>query len=244
MADDAKPENIDTVNQTVKENSSTEPDFTQVSSQNELETDAPVKTPDLNVTEGLPEELQLTEEEKQTQSTQPVKSTEQPAVPANVAPITEQPAADLSPGQSTPTPPANPPATNSEMATAFGVGQTSAVSETLPFPDELRGWNWGAFFLSWIWAIGNQVWIGLLALLGPVWLVMMIILGLKGNEWAWKARKFISVETFKKTQSTWAKWGIVLFIIQIILIILAVSAVITSIKSNSTTTTPSYNYNY
>ncbi len=61
-----------------------------------------------------------------------------------------------------------------------------------PLPSELTGWNWGAFLMSWIWAIGNKTYIGLLALLSPISLIVSIVLGVKGNEWAWKNRKFES----------------------------------------------------
>lgn len=30
-------------------------------------------------------------------------------------------------------------------------------------PSEVKKWNWGAFFLSWIWGIGNHVWISFLS---------------------------------------------------------------------------------
>ena len=31
-------------------------------------------------------------------------------------------------------------------------------------PAEIKRWNWGAFLLNWIWGIGNQTYIALLAL--------------------------------------------------------------------------------
>ena len=83
------------------------------------------------------------------------------------------------------------------------VGQNDSVN----IPKEIRGWNWGGFLLSWIWGIGNNVWIALLALIPYVGIVMAIILGIKGNEWAWQKKKWDSIETFKKTQRTWANWG-------------------------------------
>lgn len=96
-----------------------------------------------------------------------------------------------------------------------------------PFPAELNYWNWGAFLLSWIWSIGNQVWIGLLVLLSfiPVIgviisLVMTILLGIKGNEWAWKAKKWDSIEHFKTVQRKWAKWGVILLIAGVVIGIL------------------------
>ena len=76
------------------------------------------------------------------------------------------------PGQPPPTPPVapQPPAAN-----------TSGTSG--PVPEEIKGWNWGAFWLTWIWGIAHNVWISLLVFcLWPIW---MIVLGIKGNEWAW-----------------------------------------------------------
>jgi hypothetical protein len=82
-------------------------------------------------------------------------------------------------------------------------------------PDELKGWNWGAFFLTWIWGIGNSVWIAFISfVLGIIW---SIVLGIKGTEWAWQHKKWNSIEHFKKTQRTWAKWGVALFIFGIII---------------------------
>ena len=85
------------------------------------------------------------------------------------------------------------------------------TSKSGPFPAELNGWNWGAFFMGWIWALGMSNVIGFLLcffLSG----IGSIIVGIKGNEWAWKSRKFDSVEQFRAVQHTWAVWGVVLFI--------------------------------
>jgi hypothetical protein len=87
---------------------------------------------------------------------------------------------------------------------------------------EIKGWNWGAFLLSWIWGIGNNVWIALLAIIPWGGLVMAIVLGVKGNEWAWRAKKWDNIEHFKRTQKTWAKWGIGIFLGIIILNVLLV----------------------
>lgn len=90
------------------------------------------------------------------------------------------------------------------------VGDQTLMGET---PVEAKNWNWGAFLLSWIWGIGNGVWIALIALIPPASLVMSIILGIKGGEWAWKTGKFASVEEFVATQKAWTKWGVVAFIL-------------------------------
>ena len=76
-----------------------------------------------------------------------------------------------------------------------------------PLPDGIKGWSWGAFWLNWIWAIGNKTWIGLLALLPVLNLVMPFVLGAKGREWAWKNDTWDSVEHFNKVQRKWSIAG-------------------------------------
>ncbi len=49
-------------------------------------------------------------------------------------------------------------------------------------------------------------------------LAMVIVLGLKGNEWAWKSRHFESVEHFKKVQKAWTIWGLVVFTLFVIFV--------------------------
>ncbi|MBA4370956.1 MAG: ribonuclease G [Coriobacteriaceae bacterium] len=101
-------------------------------------------------------------------------------------------------------------------------------------PPEARGWNWGAFFLSWIWGIGNNTWIALLALIPYVNFVMVFVLGAKGSEWAWRNKRWESVEQFRRTQRTWAIVGLVLFAIGVILGI--IGAVAASMNPSTTTT--------
>lgn len=81
----------------------------------------------------------------------------------------------------------------------------------------MGGWNWGAFLLGWIWGIGHSVWIALLAFIVP-WPIMEIILGVKGNEWAWQNRRFESVEHFKEVQRKWTIWGVIIYIISLFVI--------------------------
>jgi hypothetical protein len=70
--------------------------------------------------------------------------------------------------------------------------QPNAIQQTT-LPPGVAGWSWGACLLSWVWAIGNKVWIGLLALLPFVNIVMFFVLGFKGREWAWKSGQWESV---------------------------------------------------
>ena len=87
-------------------------------------------------------------------------------------------------------------------------------------PEEVKGLNWAAFLLSWIWAIGNQVWIGLLALFPPVTLVVALYLLIKGNELAWSGpRHWASVEQFKAVQSVWQKWAIGVLVLTVVIVL-------------------------
>jgi len=98
---------------------------------------------------------------------------------------------------------------------------TSGQGFSAAVPLEIGGWNWGAFFLTWIWGIGNNVWLSLLALI-PVpfaGLVISIILGIKGNEWAWQHKKWDSVEQFQRRQRIWMYWGIAAFIAPFVFIL-------------------------
>jgi len=85
-----------------------------------------------------------------------------------------------------------------------------------PLPPEAAGWCWGGFFLSWIWAIGNSTWIGLLALVPVVNFIMMFVLGAKGREWAWKNKQWQSVEHFNSVQKKWSITGGILFVIGVV----------------------------
>ena len=81
---------------------------------------------------------------------------------------------------------------------------------SVPVPEEIKGWNWGAFLLAPFWPFSNRVGIGILAWVPFVGFWMAIALGVKGNEWAWKSRKWQSIDQFKTHQKRWAIAGIVL----------------------------------
>ena len=80
-------------------------------------------------------------------------------------------------------------------------------------PPELDHWNWGAFLLNWIWGIGNKTYIALLTLVPFVGFIMLFVLGVKGSQWAWRNRRWDNVEQFKRVQRTWAKWGLVVWVL-------------------------------
>jgi hypothetical protein len=97
------------------------------------------------------------------------------------------------------------------------------MQTSMQVPEEVKGLNWGAFLLNWIWAIGNQVWIGLLALVPCVNIVVMIYLLVKGNELAWTGpRQWESVEQFKAVQAAWTKWGVILLIVAVVIWVVSI----------------------
>ncbi len=119
---------------------------------------------------------------------------------------------------------------------------TSGQGRAAVIPKEIRGWNWGASLLSWIWAIGNKVWFGLFGLIfiaiafvptandATMWIIMLaqlawsIALGVEGSEWAWRSKRWDSIEHFKRAQSTWAKWGVGVSILSILGFVIGVIA--------------------
>ena len=117
----------------------------------------------------------------------------------------------------------------------LGTTNTSGMGSSAQIPPEIRGWNWGAFFLSWIWGIGNSVWIALLCLIPFVSWVMVFVLGAKGSEWAWASRKWDSVEHFKRNQRNWALAGLILFLVGVAFWVLYfVIAIIAALSTSET----------
>jgi len=101
-------------------------------------------------------------------------------------------------------------------------------NQDIPVPDEIKGWNWGAFLLSGFWPITNGVWIGLLCWIPQIGWLVAIGLGAKGNELAWKSKKWRSIEHFKAHQRGWAIAGILLGIpISLILWVIGLGMLIT-----------------
>ncbi|MDD3014500.1 MAG: TonB family protein [Candidatus Gastranaerophilales bacterium] len=80
-------------------------------------------------------------------------------------------------------------------------------------PENVKGWNWGAFFFTWIWGIANNSYLTLFVLIPALNFIWPIVCGIKGNEWAWQNRRWQSIEKFQQTQRLWAKWalGVLLF---------------------------------
>ena len=84
-----------------------------------------------------------------------------------------------------------------------GKGKASVI------PPELGSWNWGAAFMNIWWGMSCRVWISFLALVPFVNYFWWVVLGFKGDEWAWRKKKWVSVAEFKKAQKKWMIWAIV-----------------------------------
>ena len=124
------------------------------------------------------------------------------------------PAAQISVQAATASPVSTPSADAAYMDNTSGLGKDAVI------PPGIKKWHWGAFFLNWIWGIGNNVWIALLCLIPMVNIVMIFILGANGNEWAWRSKRWDSIAHFKKMQRKWTVWGVGLFIAAIVINIL------------------------
>ncbi len=83
-------------------------------------------------------------------------------------------------------------------------------------PKEIAGWNWAAAFVPMVWGIYHRSWFFLLNFIPGFKLVWWIVLGLKGNEWAWRKNEWESVEKFKRAQAHWRPVGIAFFILQLL----------------------------
>jgi hypothetical protein len=59
------------------------------------------------------------------------------------------------------------------------------------------------------WPLTNRVWFGLFSWMPfPFGSIVNVLLGYKGNEWAWKSRRWRSIEQFKSHQRGWTIAGI------------------------------------
>lgn len=100
---------------------------------------------------------------------------------------------------------------------------TSGMGKGHELPDGIQGWSWGAFMFNWVWALGNKTWIGLLAFIPYIGFIMAFVLGFKGREWAWRNKKWESVEHFQRVQRKWSMWSLVFVAIALIGIIAAIA---------------------
>ena len=103
--------------------------------------------------------------------------------------------------------------------------------EPEPISDSiLKNWNWGAFLLSWIWGIGNKLYvlsiagfiiqfilISTIPFLGVIFAIGFgAFLGIKGNELAWnKKSPKTTKESFISIQNKWRIAGFIFLAVYI-----------------------------
>ena len=115
-----------------------------------------------------------------------------------------------------------------------GMGEKAIVPPTI-----IDKFNWGAFLCTWIWGIGNKSYITLISLVvafipmvgALVNIVLAIWFGIKGNEWAWRNKRFLSLEHFEETQKMWVTIGIILIILYVVFIVVGMLMFIKAMSS-------------
>lgn len=105
------------------------------------------------------------------------------------------------------------------------VSNKSGHGEMTEYPEGIAKWNWGAFFLSVFWGMGNKSYIALLTLLPIGCFVMPFVLGANGNQMAWKYKRWDSVEHFLRIQKRWSIAG------WLMLVVLLMPVTVTSLTS-------------
>lgn len=93
--------------------------------------------------------------------------------------------------------------------------ERSGKGAALVVPPEIKGWNWGAAFLGIIWGIYHKVWLSFLVFVPGLNYVWWLVMGLKGNEWAWRKKRWASVSEFKSSQQKWLYAGLILIAIML-----------------------------
>ena len=82
------------------------------------------------------------------------------------------------------------------------MSQDNNAAAAIAVPAAAKKWNWGAFFMTWIWGLGNKTYIALLGLIPVVNIVMAFVLGARGSGWAWKNKKW-EAEALLEFKTAW-----------------------------------------
>lgn len=91
--------------------------------------------------------------------------------------------------------------------------------------DAIAKFNWGAFFGTWIWGLFNKSYKTLFMLLiwfTPAAIPFALICGIKGNEWAYKNKKYDTPEQLHKSQAKQAVlwtifWPVISILVSVLL---------------------------
>lgn len=112
---------------------------------------------------------------------------------------------------------------------------TETLSETMSVEEQtqteirepkcLQSFNWGAFFITFLWGIFNRVWWVLLCIIPIVNIIVMFYMGFKGNQLSWEHYKDEMLpEDFDSKQHGWniAGW-IILGLNLIYVVVIAIA---------------------
>jgi hypothetical protein len=122
--------------------------------------------------------------------------------------------------QEAPKPPAPATATPSSVSRLSGsasVAAATVISDTnssgsgngVTAPPNASGLCWGGFFFGWIWAAFNRTWFGFFGLIPLLSVPVAFVLLFKGRDWAWRNKRWKSVEHFNEVQRKWSIAGLV-----------------------------------
>jgi hypothetical protein len=76
----------------------------------------------------------------------------------------------------------------------------------------LPRWNWAAFVLCPIWSLGNGVYVGLLGAVPYLNLLVIPLVSIRGNSWAWSKNAWRDEAHFRSVQREWALWAISVYV--------------------------------
>lgn len=93
------------------------------------------------------------------------------------------------------------------------------LKEQKEIPNEIKKWNWGAFWFTWVWGIANNSYKTFLVFIPFFGFIWTIVCGIQGNKWAWENKKWDNVIQFNKIQYKWACISNVLAAITLFIII-------------------------
>ena len=95
--------------------------------------------------------------------------------------------------------------------------------DTKVVPEEIKRFNWGALLLSGFWCVRHGLWGSLVCLFIPIFgfFIMPMVLGFKGNKWAWEKNHYESTQQFLKQQRRWCIAGFLAWVM--VPIILAIT---------------------
>jgi hypothetical protein len=110
--------------------------------------------------------------------------------------------------------------------------ENTSGTRSARLPQSARGWNTAAFLIGPVWGPVNGVWLGVVGLtvlvipesvltLGlriTLYLAYGVFLGFRGNEMAWRARRWVSLEQFQKVQQQWMLLALVVNLVMLFMI--------------------------